>query len=308
MSAHAFPSIIPTMCPIKQGKTRDNFRLKPCDGVEPLLIVATDRLSTHNVVHHSLIPKKGHVLNALTIFWIKTVLEENGIPHHLMAFGRDIYKYLDGDHRNYIPDIHLRGVVVKRFIPVPYEFIFRSYMTGSLYTAYKQGLDPYGLNLPRGLRLMERFDRPVFTPTDKSDTDDPVQARVVSSGFRKAFNYAQATFNLVQDYLRRKDIELIDSKFEVGGDDESGYAMIDEIATPDSSRFCERKSLVVGSDPPFLDKQIARDEAVRMWNGHHKRPLTFSRDTVTKVSETYLNLFKRITGQYLLTFQQQYLL
>ncbi len=308
MSTQTFPSAIPTMCPIKQGKTRDNFKLNRRADVEPLLIVATDRISTHNIVHESLIPKKGYVLNALSIFWIKMVLEANGIPHHLLAYGREVYKYLDGDRRNYTPDIHLRGMVVKRFDPIPYEFIFRSYMTGSLYTLYRQGLDPYGLNLPRGLRLMERFAQPVFTPTEKSDTDDPVEARVVSSGFTKAFNNAKATFNLVQGYLRRKDIELIDSKFEVGGDDETGYAMIDEIATPDSSRFCERKCLLVGSDPPFLDKQIARDEAVRIWNGQHKRPLKFDRTVVNKVSETYLNLFKRITGQSLVGFQQQYLL
>lgn len=159
-----YPSSIPELKPVHQGKVRDTFQVP--DRPELLLVVATDRISTHNVVHKSVIPGKGTFLTQMTIFWMTEIL---GVPNHLIAWGKDIYKYIPIDID--LPEgIHERAVIVKKLEMIPIEFIFRDFMAGSLWNDYRYGRpNPYGLEIPGGLQLMSRFQGTVFTPTDKSE-------------------------------------------------------------------------------------------------------------------------------------------
>lgn len=302
-----FPSAIPGLVPVSQGKTRDMFALKANPGGQELmLIVATDRLSTHNIVHDSLIPEKGAVLTALTVHWLTNVFSRVGIRHHLVASGREIYKYIGGDLKDYPSDLHLRGIVVRKLTVLPIEFIFRARLGGSLFEKfYSKGLpNPYGLKLQSGLQLMSQFPEPIFTPTEKSETDDPLNADDVLRKYPAACALARNAFLRARNILLVKGTDTIDGKLEVAIDADGDPVLVDEIITPDSSRFCESNSIVLGSEPPYLDKQIARDEAVKMWGKGTRCPLTFSSDLVYELTRTYLRIFARITGWSLEAFQE----
>lgn len=306
------PKFVPALTSlplIRQGKTRDTFSTKSPDA---LLIVATQRLSTHNIVHLSEVPYKDQVLTALTIYWLTNVLAPAGVKHHLIAHGGAIYDYLPKSFSHYPADLHHRAIVVKKLDMIPVEFIFRGYLVGSLYKDFHvKGLpNPYGIILDPDLPLMEPFDEPIFTPTDKSETDVPIDAENTEEKYPEATAVCYKTFLLVRDHLRKLGLELVDSKFEVGICNNSGQPIVtiaDEIATPDSSRFCDDAKIEIGKEPPWLDKQIARDEAERIWGKGKKTPLIFSPDIVSKLSGTYLDIFFRITGMNIEEFQKRYM-
>lgn len=295
--------------PIHRGKTRDTYNLPDHKGL--MLIVASDRLSTHNVVHKSTIPHKGEVLTALTIYWIKELCAKMvgfSSQHHLVASGREIAKYIPSNWEYNRADLFRTAIVVKRLQMVPIEFIFRSYMCGSLYKRYhSQGIEnPYGLEIPSFVKLMTRFPKPIFTPTEKSETDDPVKEQQVRINHRESFGLALAVYRFISCRLRDAGLEMIDSKFEVGFDFDSGeFCIADEIGTPDSSRFCRPSDIVEGQEPKWLDKQIARD-VVELTYGK-KGPfgaMTFDRAVIDEISETYEGLFRQITGMSLPAFQK----
>lgn len=291
---------------VHQGKTRDTFATK---SLRNLLVVATQRLSTHNVIHRSEVPFKDQVLTALTVFWATNTLSPNQIRHHVVAHGRKIYDFLPGSPSDYPDDLHYRAIVVQKLTMVPVEFIYRSYLTGSLYKEYysKQLPNPYRIHLPEGLKKMSPFTSPIFTPTEKSENDDPIDSAMTRSMFSSASDISEKVFYLTQLRLRHVGLELVDSKLEIGYDGTGRVVVADEIVTPDSSRFVEHSSIKLGEEPPWLDKQIARDEAERIWNGGPKAPLTFLPDVVSKVSSTYLSIFRRITGMELGVFKKCHL-
>lgn len=303
-----FIPIIENLPLIHQGKTRDTFETR-----DPahLLIVATDRLSTHDIIHRCNVLHKGEVLTALTVFWITQLLgSDTRINHHLKAYGKEIYDYLPGQRADYPDDLHYRAIIVRRLDMIPVEFIYRSYLSGSLFKKYYSiGIDnPYGVELGKNLKLMCRFRTPVFTPTEKSATDDPLRSLNVRHYHPAASEMTLRAFSLIQAYLRSRNIVLIDGKFEAGKFLESDTVAVgDEIATPDSSRFCEFSEIKEGKDPSWLDKQIARDEAERIWGSEPKRPLAFGPELVDKLSDTYRRLLARITDLDLQEFQNQYL-
>ena len=301
-----FPPALDTVPLFHQGKTRDTF---PTASAGTLLIVATERLSTHNVIHQSAVPYKAQVLTALTIFWLKRVLEQQGIAHHLVAYGPAIYEHLQGDRSQYPDDLHLRAIVVKKLKMIPIEFIFRAYLAGSLYRSfYSKGKeDPYGLRLLPGLELMHEFPDPAFTPTQKSADDEPMDAADVWFIQAKAVNLARNTFLSVRRHMRDRGLELVDSKFEIGLNEKEDVVLADEVATPDSSRFCRRSDIKLGQEPPWLDKQVARDEAERIWAGGEKAPLTFNPGVVQRLSDTYFEVFAGITGMHLKEFQGRFM-
>ncbi len=304
-----FPSAIAGLDPINQGKTRDLFPAKiktgPKVGEECLNITATDRLSTHNVVHESTIPKKGEVLTALTVFWLTQIFPAAGIPHHLLAYGKQIYDFLDGPHDAYPENLHHRSIIVEKLRVAPVEFIFRDRLGGSLWSKfYSKGLpNPYGIDLPSGLQLMSPFDEPLFTPTEKSETDEPLTTADVEKQYPAESELSRKSFVVTRDLLRSKGIAELDGKFEVGCRPDGTPVMIDEIATPDTCRFCRQDDIVLGVDPPYLDKEVARIEAMKMWGNGPKVPLTFSSDVVKHLTNTYLQIFAGITGVELDEFQ-----
>jgi phosphoribosylaminoimidazole-succinocarboxamide synthase len=291
--------------PLKhQGKVRDTFEIPGHPDL--LLMVATDAVSTHNVAHVSLIPGKGQILTAMSVFWALGPLHR--IPTHILAYGRDIYNNLpEGE---YPTDLHLRALVVRKLYMAPFELIYRRRMAGSLWgDYYKKGLpNPYGIDLPEGLELMSPLFPSVFTPTEKSATDDPVNGDIVrillSPG---VIGLACEVYERGYDFALSKGIEIIDFKAEVGIDSSGQIRLGDEWLTGDCCRFVETDKIVVGQEPPWADKQIVRDAAVELWGGKKSGPpLEFPEDVIQKCSSAYRNVFERITGNTLEGFQSQY--
>lgn len=302
-STFKFKPAVPGLECVHQGKARDTFAIP--GHPELLLVVATDRVSTHNVVHKSIIPMKGCALTALTVFWMKSQLP--GIKTHLMAFGSGIFKYLP--RQKYPDDLFLRALVIRKLDMIPVEFIFRSRMAGSLLKDYYQkGLpNPYGLELPPGLQLMSPFENTVFTPTDKSETDDPLNAIETMMRFTSACQLALKVYEMGRAAALQRGIEIIDGKFEVGVDPENGRVVLgDECLTPDSCRFVRADGIVVGQEPAWLDKQYLRVAAERMWAGG-KVPLDFSPDVITETMRRYEAIVGALTGASLAGFQLMHL-
>lgn len=299
-------SSIPGLEPIHQGKVRDTFQTIVPDA---LLLVATDRISTHDVVHESLVPLKGQVLTALTVFWANALCDDE-VPSHIIATGRDIYDFLPKKDDAYPDDLHLRATVVKKLDMLPFELIFRRRMAGSLWSKYySQGApNPYGVELPEGLEFMSPLEPAIFTPTEKSETDDPVKSQVVELAYPWHVAVAEELYNRGVELALERGIDIIDTKLEVGIDQYGTVCIGDEILTPDSSRFVQSADIEIGKEPPWADKQIVRDEAVRLWGGKKKGPpLTFSKEVIEWTTETYLRVFHQLTGMSLAEFQAKYL-
>ncbi|MCH7597716.1 hypothetical protein IID27_01565 [Patescibacteria group bacterium] len=288
-----------------QGKVRDTFVIP--ERPELLLVVSTNRLSTHNVVHESLIPGKGCVLNALSILWT-TVLDFWDTPHHIHAHGENIYNHLP--EQTYSKDLHLRAVVVKKLSMEPTELIWRDYLTGSLWKAYQDGNDPYGLNLPRGLKFMSPFpNSPVFTPTEKSVTDDPLNHEKIREAFPEEVAATKQLFLAGRDHALGCGLRLIDAKFEVGRDKNGILHIADEWLTSDSSRYVRVTEVVEGQNAPWFDKQIFRDKAEKIWGSGQKVPLVFPPDIINKGIRAHEELFWLLTGRQmsLQEFQKKHL-
>ena len=247
------------------------------------------------------------MLTALTTFWLTEVFNVAGIPHHLVAYGKRIYEWLDEAGIEYPRDTHLRSMIVHKLPVIPVEFIFRARLSGSFYKEYyKKGLpDPYGLNIAPGMDLMAEFPEPTFTPTEKSETDDPLNSHTVAFLLSDAYKLSQKAFVTTRRHLAGRSIDLIDGKSEVGIGPDGRPCMIDEICTPDCSRYCHSSDVKLGVEPPWLDKELARIEAMRMWGSGPKVPLVFTPSVVNKLTDTYLGLFESVTGRSLDDYQRQ---
>ncbi len=299
MSNFIFEPAVPGLKCVHQGKVRDTFDIP--DHPELLLTVATDQVSTHNIVHRSLVPKKGWTLTALTVFWMNEQLPN--IKTHLVAFGNGIFKYLP--RQNYPEDLLLRGIVIRKLTMIPVEFIFRSRMAGSLWKDYYQkGMpNPYGLELPPGLQLMSPFEHTMFTPTDKSETDDPLNAVATVQLYPDAYQLALKAYEMGRAFADRRGIEIIDGKFEVGIDSDGQIVLADECLTPDSCRFVKSDGIVVGQEPAWLDKQYLREEAERVWAGGKKTPIVFSPSVIRGTTLRYEAIVHALTDTSLDMFQ-----
>lgn len=310
MTTTKYPPYVPGLSRwlTHQGKIRDTYRTT-IPGA--LLFVATDRVSTHNVVHLSEVTWKGYVLTALTIFWLIEVMHR--FPNHLIAYGRDIYDFLP-QGIDYPDDLHLRGIIVKELKTIPIEFIRRERMAGSLWKDYySKGLpNPYGLNLPEGLQLMSPFEDIIFTPTDKSETDDPLNSRAVELAYREPVRLSREAYEMGWNYALDRGIDIIDTKFEIGIDLYGNVCLADEILTPDSSRFVPTADIKIGQEPPWADKQILREEAERMWkllgaSGKSKPPLTFSEEILGATAVAYQSILGKLTCTSIEKFQDRHM-
>lgn len=295
---------------LRQGKTRDTFILPRHP--DKLLIVATNRLSTHDIVHKSEIPHKGEVLTAINVHWLADVLGgKKGVPNHLVAFGSGIWPFMPLPKREYPPDLSTHAIVVQKLRIPQIEFVFRNFLAGSLFHKfYAQGVpNPYGIELPKGLPVMHAFDQPLFTPTTKSEIGDvELDSEEIFERHKKEVQYLEFVMHMVRRRLNKVGIELIDTKFEIGYDATGKILLADEVATPDSSRMCDLLDVKVGVEPPWLDKQVARDAAIRKWGDDPRKPLSFEKEEVGVLSRGYFALCERITGKSLAAFQRDRLL
>ena len=289
------------------GKVRDTFR-NPVSLTERF-IVSSNRVSTHNVSHLTEFPQKGEILNALPIFWAQKVFGED-VPTHLIAWGKRIYDHLPKVTVNiYHPRLHYFGVIARQQNVTPTEFILRRRKAGSLDRACRDGwkdfggVDPYGYgNAHSNLPLMHRFDEPLFTPTRKSKDDEPRDHSAVRQESPFETDLLAKVFAYGEKYLAERGITLVDAKGEA-----SGAMLVDEWLTGDCCRMAWTKDVREGQEPPWLDKEVVRQEAMRMWGTGPKIPLRFSDDTVKNAMTRYHEAFEAITGMPLSSFQREYM-
>lgn len=286
---------------IHQGKVRDTYQTT-VPGT--LLMVATDAISTHNVAHLSSIPRKGQILTALSIFWAREVFPD--IHTHILECGEGIYDYLPRD-RMYPKDLHLRGIIVRELDMAPYEFIFRARMAGSLWKSYSKGLgNPYGLDLPEGLMLMSPFREPIFTPTDKSATDDPEESAVVEDRYPEHAALTREVYRRGREFALSRGVDIIDFKAEAGIDNDGLICLGDEWLNGDCCRFVLKGDIDIGHEPPWADKEIFRQNAVEQWGGPKGPPLQFPGPVIREGIHAYREIFRMLTNYSLEAYQETF--
>lgn len=269
-----------------------------------LLQYFRNTLSTHNRVHLTEIPDKGEMITAQTLWIYLEVLLPAGTPTHIVAWGRDIYRYLPPGE--YPPDLHRRAFIVQQSRKPEVEFVFRDYLTGSWYRALQEtGRDPYGLGVSADLPLMHRFEHAQFTPTAKSENDEPLDARETIRAHRKVYETAAFAFVAVRERLSERGVVLVDAKEELDPDRQGEPMLIDDWFNGDCARMCLPEDIHEGRDPPFLDKERFRKLAERRWDGGPKVPLTFSEDEVREGMVGYHEALERISGMNLTRFRAE---
>jgi phosphoribosylaminoimidazole-succinocarboxamide synthase len=273
---------------IAQGKVRDIYEA----GEERLLLVASDRISTYDVVHPTPIPDKGKVLTGLTAFWLDRTADI--CPNHLVSL-TDVPE----EHRG-------RAMLVERLEMVPVECVVRGYITGSGWKDYLASGAVCGIELPDGLRESERLPEPIFTPATKAeigDHDENVDfdraAEIVGDGplLEELRGLSIAIYERAADHARERGIVLADTKFEFGRRRDGTIVLGDEVLTPDSSRFWPTDGYEPGRGQPSFDKQYVRDWASA--SGWDKSPPApeLPEDVVEGTRARYVEAYERITGE-----------
>jgi len=287
-----------------KGKVRDTYRLQ-----DYLMIVATDRISAFDVVLPNGIPFKGAVLNQISAFWFKQTA--GIIQNHVIETVYDITQldsYISDDKLAEFPTyLNGRAMVVKKAKRLPIECVVRGYITGSAMSEYIKTGSVCGIVLPKGLRESEELTDPIFTPTTKAETghDMPMTIQEVEKLIGK--RYAQeikeksiAIYKYAREYARRRGIIIADTKMEYGIDENNNLMLIDELLTPDSSRFWDASVYQPGKTQDSYDKQPVRDWLTNYgWNKTPPAPL-LPYDVVKSTSERYRQAFEKITGQKLI--------
>jgi phosphoribosylaminoimidazole-succinocarboxamide synthase len=273
---------------IAQGKVREMYDAGPGH----LLMVASDRISTYDVVHPNPIPDKGKVLAGLSVFWFEKTKEI--CPNHLVSFTN-------------VPDeVRGRGLLVERLEMIPIECVARGYITGSGWKDYKSSGAVCGIELPAGLQESEKLPEPIFTPATKAEIGDHDQnvdfdraAEILGDRelLEELRRLTLAIYSAAADHARERGIILADTKFEFGRRADGTIVLGDEVLTPDSSRFWPADGYEPGHGQPSFDKQYVRDWAAG--SGWDKTPPApeLPRDVVTRTRELYIDAYERITGE-----------
>jgi phosphoribosylaminoimidazole-succinocarboxamide synthase len=279
------------------GKVRDIYEL-PNDR---LLLVATDRISAFDVVLPTGIPRKGEVLTRLSDYWFQRTAEV--VPNCVVAVVEA------GNARELGLDVDAsffgRAMVVRRAEPVKVECVVRGYITGSGWAEYQRSGTVTGIKLPEGLRQSEQLFEPIFTPTTKADeghdmpmTFEEVEAFVGPEMANVLKLRSLALYRYGAEVARERGIIIADTKFEFGILD-GEVTLIDEVLTPDSSRFWPADQFEAGRDQPSFDKQYVRDWlSASGWDREPPGP-ELPRDVVEATSERYQEAYRRITGEAL---------
>jgi phosphoribosylaminoimidazole-succinocarboxamide synthase len=303
MSAPLVTSRLPLPL-LRRGKVREVYEVD----ADTLLMVASDRVSAFDVVLHEPVPHKGAVLTQLSHFWFQRLA---GVcPHHeLTADAQEIVRRVPAlaEHRAALVG---RAVLVRRTTPLPFECVVRGYLSGSAWAEYKQSGTLAGEALPAGMVESARLEPPMFSPATKAETghDENVTfGRVIQElGRSVADRLRQASLALYEAgraYVAERGIIIADTKFEFGTLADGTLLVIDEMLTPDSSRFWPADRYQPGKSQPSFDKQPLRDYLADLkrqgkWNGDPPPP-PLPADVVAATRSRYLDAYRRITGQAL---------
>lgn len=288
---------IPLFC---RGKVRDTYDLG-----DKLLIISTDRISAFDVVLPCAIPCKGLVLNQLSCFWFHKT--SHIVPNHLIApveDVRDLEKFIP--HKTSLPDYLIgRSMVVTKAERIPVECVVRGFLSGSAWAEYGNSGTICGIKLPRGLRESEELPEPIFTPTTKAQSghDQPLTRSELENLVGKEVALALEEKSLViyryaKEFALSRGIIIADTKFEFGFADNS-LILIDELLTPDSSRFWDVALYKVGQAQPSYDKQLVRDWLVQSgWNKEPPAPM-LPQEVIEATTAKYVQAYERLTGEKL---------
>jgi phosphoribosylaminoimidazole-succinocarboxamide synthase len=272
---------------LAKGKVRELYDLG-----DDLLMVASDRISTYDVVHPTPVPDKGKVLTGLSAFWFDLV--NDLVDHHVMS-------YTDG-----VPDdVRGRAVRVRRLQMLPVECVVRGYITGSGWKDYQATGKVSGLQLPEGLQESEQLPEPLYTPSTKAEvghdeaidfeqTVELVGDRALAQQLRDT---TIAIYQRVADHARENGVILADTKLEFGLDEDGVLVLGDEVCTPDSSRFWPAEGYAPGRSQPSYDKQYVRDWA--SGTGWDKTPPAppLPDDVIARTRELYIEAYEKLTGE-----------
>ncbi len=278
---------------LASGKVREIFDLG-----DALLLVASDRLSAFDVILPDGIPGKGIVLTQMSNWWFAQT--EKLIPNHLLPdqpgeFARR--GLLDRD-------LQLRSMIVRKLTPLTIECVTRGYLIGSGWSSYQKTGEVCGIKLPAGLRQAERLPTPIFTPTTKAPKgqhDEPINdtqaaARVGAALYEKVKATSLALYQLGHERARAAGMILADTKFEFGTDAAGNLVLIDEVLTPDSSRYWPAAEYRVDCSPPSYDKQFVRDHLLALkWNQQPPAP-PLPAEVIARTREKYLAALKNLLG------------
>lgn len=276
------------------GKVRDIYEID----AGHMLIVTTDRLSAFDVVLPDPIPHKGHVLTEISEFWFRHTT--NIVPNQLTTVSLDTLP-LDPDERAMLEG---RAIIVKRLKALPIEAVVRGYLIGSGWKDYQRTGAVCGIALPKGLQLAERLPQPLFTPASKAPAGQhdenisfaDVEALVGPTLAAQVRDTSLALYDFAAAHARQRGIIIADTKFEFGVDEAGRLVLIDEVLTPDSSRFWPADTYRVGISPPSFDKQFVRDYLETLdWDKKAPGP-SLPPEIITKTSEKYREALTRLTG------------
>ncbi|WP_455648399.1 phosphoribosylaminoimidazolesuccinocarboxamide synthase [Lonepinella koalarum] len=279
---------------IYSGKVRDLYEIDD----KRMLMVATDRLSAFDVILEDPIPRKGEILTQISNFWFKKLAHI--MPNHFT--GDTVYDVLPKAEADLIKD---RAVVCKRLTPIKIESIVRGYLTGSGLKDYKQTGTICGLQLPEGLVEASKLPEPIFTPSSKEDVGDhDINISYVECerqiGAELAAKVRDAAISLYKEaaaYALTKGIIICDTKFEFGLDENGTLTLMDEVLTPDSSRFWSIDTYQAGTNPPSFDKQFVRDWLEQSgWNKQPPAPKVPS-DVIEKTVAKYQEALDLLTKE-----------
>lgn len=297
MSKPLLNTSIKSLPMINRGKVRDIYDL----GADKMLLVTTDRLSAFDVVLPTPIVDKGAVLTEIANFWFDRL--KHIIPNHLTGIDPNTVVSDPAEKAQ----LGRRALVVKKLKPLPIEAIVRGYLAGSGWKEYKANGSVCGIQLPAGLQEASRLPEPIFTPSSKAEmgthdeniTLDKCAQLLGKILADKVSKVSVQLYKEAAEYALTRGIIIADTKFEFGLDDSGTLYLIDEVLTPDSSRFWPADQYVVGKNPPSFDKQYVRDwlEASG-WNKKAPGP-ELPADVAAKTSEKYHEAYKQLTGKNL---------
>jgi phosphoribosylaminoimidazole-succinocarboxamide synthase len=256
MQTALFQSSLHSLPLLARGKVRDNYAV----GTDRILMVATDRLSAFDVVMSEPIPGKGELLTRMALFWFEKLADV--IPNHLT--GVDPVSVVAPDE---VAQVRGRSMLVKRLKPLPIEAVVRGYLAGSGWKEYLQTGTVCGVPLPAGLPMAARLPAPVFTPATKAEagahdeniTFERMQGLIGAALAEQVRDVSLRLYERAAAHALSRGIIIADTKFEFGLDDAGALTLMDEVLTPDSSRFWSVQTYRPGENPPSFDKQIVRD-------------------------------------------------
>ena len=288
-----FESSLTSLKFLHRGKVRDLYAVDS----DKLLVIQTDRLSAFDVILPDPIPDKGRVLTAMSNFWFEKLAHV--IPHHLTGIAPE--SVVATNERDQVAG---RAMVVRKFKPLMIEAVVRGYIIGSGWKDYQKSGMVCGIRLPAGLKEAEKLPEVIFTPATKAPAgqhDENISYAEAEKiiGAEVAAKVRAVSIQLYTEaaaYAKTKGIIIADTKFEFGADDAGKLYLIDEMVTPDSSRFWPADEYRTGISPPSFDKQIVRDWLeTQPWNKQHPAP-KLPAEVLAKTSEMYRKALRLLTG------------